>query len=99
MAKGDFLQDAEDVTLLTRQELIWGIPSTYFVVSVGLAVMLSYLLTWWAGPLLGVLLLSGLYQVHENDPQALDAWVIRIRSRINGWRGGEKGRRFVRKID
>lgn len=90
-----FEEKAADVAVLGRVDVIMGIPMNYFMLALAIAMPLATMVWWLYGVITATLLLSGLYQLHAQDPQALDIWIDRVRSQIRVWRAGAKTPRTI----
>jgi type IV secretory pathway VirB3-like protein len=91
-----FEDRAQDVAVLGRSFRIMGIPTTFFVMTVMISIPLATMVKWWMGIGFGAITLFGLYRIHENDPQALDVWINRIRSQVRVWQAGRKSARSLK---
>jgi len=85
-----FEDKAQDVTVLANGNRVMGIPMTYFVMTLMIAIPIATMVKLWLGAGFGLVTLFGLYRVHETDPQALDVWINRVRSKVRVWQAGRK---------
>ena len=90
-----FEDKTQDVAVLGTSFRIMGMPATYFVMILMISIPLATMVKWWMGLGFGSITIFGLYRLHENDPQALDVWIYRIRSQVRSW---QAGRRKVRPL-
>lgn len=90
-----FEDKAQDVAVLGRANVLFGIPMPYVAFTLVIAFPLTFMVWWGLGLTFAVLSLFGLYHLHQADPQAVDIWIERLRSRINVWQAGRKSGRAI----
>lgn len=85
-----FEDKAQDVTVLGGATALLGIPMPYVAFTLVIAFPLTFLVWWGLGLTFAALALYGLYHLHQADPQAMEIWLERLRSRVNVWQAGRK---------
>ena len=90
-----FEEKARDVTVLGGAIAVLGIPLPYFVFTLLVSFPLIFMVWWVLGLTVAVLALFGLYHIHQADPQAVDVWIDRMRSRVNVWQAARKTGRSI----
>lgn len=69
------------VSVLNEEDLIYGMPKKVFWGATGFSALVIYLIPWYLGLLASGLLFVVLFLIHEDNPDALPAWVRLLTSR------------------
>lgn len=90
-----FEEKAQDVAVLGGATVLLGIPLPYVAFTLVIAFPLTFMVWWGLGLTFAALALFGLYHLHQADPQAMEIWLERLRSRVNVWQAGRKTGRAI----
>ena len=89
-------QAFKQVKVLTSKDEFFGIPSKVFYNVVAFSIGLGVLIR---SPLVSIVFLFVLgipaYQIHKNDPFALQIWIRAVTRRYGRWCAGRAGRRSL----
>lgn len=87
-------QSLKDVRIMNDEGLTYGLPSTLFFGGLALSTVFVLVLPWITGVAFALVYFLAMYQIHANDPKALQAWAEAMR-RCSVWSGGShKGRQI-----
>ncbi len=78
----------KNVKVLTMEDEIWGLPAKIFVMGMTMVLSVSFILFWWAGPIVGMAYFIPMYEIHKDDPRAFDAWRRAMVRKHNYWQAG-----------
>lgn len=73
-----------ELSVFRTQAISFGLPRDVFVPLAALAFGESFILAWWVGIVLFLILYPALYVAHERDPQAAVVWrdALTARARV-----------------
>lgn len=79
-----------NVKVFTLQGEIMGLPSKLFIMGLGLTLMFGFVVRWWSAPLVAIAFFVPMYQIHKDDPLALEIWRRAMYRHCNYWQAGRR---------
>lgn len=98
----DFLEkDAlKDSAVMNDSGTRYGIPNTVYFVGIAMTLIFGALLRWWTGAAFAFIWFYSMYEIHKDDPRALESWVkAAIGRKIDIRTAGEHKRRKIYFLD
>ena len=71
----------QHVQIFNDEGLTYGIPTTIFWGGVVLSLTFSFILKWYVGIAFGFVYFLAMYEIHKDDPKALEAWLDAAKSK------------------
>lgn len=88
------------VQAFNDEGLSYGIPTTIFWGGVVLSLTFSFLLKWYIGIVFAFVYFLAMYEIHKDDPKALQAWLdAAISRRTDVWVTEVSKKRKIHIID